>query len=354
MKQITRSIFIILISTGLLKAQEPFTIKGTVFNAKKEIIEGATVFIDGSEKGTATNAKGEFIFVNIKPGTYQLIVSMVGYSSTKQNVIIQDQSASLNIQLKEKPIILRQVVIGDDSQRKDNIKIFLKNFLGESENAKKCKILNLDILDFSTVKKILEATSDDFLIIENKSLGYRIKYLLRNFRYNKETGVTSYDGESVFENLDGTDAEKSNWIANRKKAYEGSLMHYFRSLYRNNLKQEGFITYEVMNNIQPLKLAPTPVNMEKYINTIDSNFIQLKFKTRLFVIFNKEKALEADKQNEKDAITRWMGKDGSIMRLFLDNAIIDSKGSYVDFRSFFIQGFWGGKRIGDQLPFEYN
>ena len=102
MKQITRSIFIILISTGLLKAQEPFTIKGTVFNTKKEIIEGATVFIDGSEKGTATNTKGEFKFTNIKPGTYQVIVSMVGYSSTKQNVIIQDKSASLDIQLKEK------------------------------------------------------------------------------------------------------------------------------------------------------------------------------------------------------------------------------------------------------------
>ncbi len=354
MKKITLSIFIILIQAGILKAQQTFTISGTVKNTKEEVMQGATIFIDGSEKGTATNTKGEFKFNNIRPGTYQVIVRMVGYNSSKSNVIIQDQPASLNIQLTEKPIILRQVVIGDDSQRKENIKIFLKNFLGQSENAKKCTILNLEILDFSTNKKILEATSDDFLIIENKSLGYRIKYLLRNFRYNKETGVTSYDGESVFENLAGTDEEKSSWLANRNKAYQGSLMHYFRSLYKNHLKQEGFITYEVMNNIQPLKLAPTPVNMEQYINTIDSNFIQLKFKTRLFIIFDKEKALQANDPDQKSAITRWMGKDGSIIRLFLDNAIIDSKGSYVDFRSFFVQGFWGGKRIGDQLPFEYN
>ncbi|NQX55437.1 carboxypeptidase-like regulatory domain-containing protein [Pedobacter panaciterrae] len=354
MKQIIRLIFIILLTADSLKAQESFTISGTVFNAKEEIIQGATVFIDGSEKGTATNAKGEFKFANIKPGTYQVIVSMIGYASTKQNVIIQNQSASLNIHIKEKTTVLREVVIGDDSQRKENIKIFLKNFLGESANAKKCKILNLEIIDFSTIKTILEATSDDFLIIENKSLGYRIKYLLRNFRYNKGTGVTSYDGESVFENLAGTEEEKSTWIENRKKAYQGSLMHYLRSLYKNNLRQEGFITLEVKNNNQPLQLAPNPVNMEQYINTVDSNFIQLKFKTRLYIVFNKENTLKADSQDQNGTITKMMGKDGSIMRLFLDNAIIDSKGSYVDYRSFFIQGFWGGKRIGDQLPFEYN
>jgi protocatechuate 3,4-dioxygenase beta subunit len=78
MKRITLSIFIILISSGILKAQEAFTITGTVHNGKNEAIERATVFIDGSQKGTVTNAQGEFKFSNIKPGTYQVIVSMIG------------------------------------------------------------------------------------------------------------------------------------------------------------------------------------------------------------------------------------------------------------------------------------
>jgi len=354
MKQITLSIFIILICWGSLKAQETFTITGTVLDGKNEAIERATVFIDGSQKGTVTNAQGEFNFLNIKPGTYQVIVNMIGYGSKKQNVIIQDKSASLNIIMTEKPTVLREVTIGKDSQRQNNIKIFLKNFLGESESAKQCKILNLEILDFSTIKKLLEATTDDFLIIENKSLGYRIKYLLRNFRYNKETGVTSYDGESMFEDLEGSDKEKNNWIANRKEAYEGSLMHYLRSLYKNTLTQEGFATHEVMNNIQPLQLTPRPVDMEKYINRTDSNFVKLKFRTRLYVVLNKGKALISDNPDDKKTITQWMGKNGSIVRLYLEEATVDSKGSYVDYRSFFIQGFWGGKRIGDQLPFEYN
>lgn len=354
MKRITLSIFIILISTGLLKAQEPLTITGTVLNQKKEAIERATVFIDGSEKGTVTNAQGGFRFLNIKPGTYQVIVSMIGYNSTKQNVIIQDKAISLNIIMIEKPTVLREVVIGDDSQRKENIKIFLKNFLGESDNAKKCKILNLEILDFSTVKTLLEATTDDFLIIENKSLGYRIKYLLRNFRYNKASKTTSYDGESVFQNLEGSDKEKNTWIANRKKAYQGSLMHFLRSLFKNTLIQEGFATHEIMNNYQPLQLASMPVNMEKYIHKVDSTFMRLKFKTRLYVVLDKKKVLRPNNPDDKSTISQWMGKNGSIVRLYLDEAIIDSKGSYVDYRSFFIQGFWGGKRIGDQLPFEYN
>jgi hypothetical protein len=135
----------------------------------------------------------------------------------------------------------------------------------------------------------------------------------------------------MFENLDGSDKEKNTWIANRKEAYEGSLMHYLRALYKNTLTQEGFVTHEGMNNIQPLQLAPTPVDMEKYINRTDSNFVKLKFKTRLYVVLNKGKALKSDNPDDKKAITQWMGKNGSIVRLFLEEAIVDSKGSYVDY-----------------------
>ncbi|NNU34479.1 hypothetical protein HK413_10800 [Mucilaginibacter sp. S1162] len=48
-----------------------------------------------------------------------------------------------------------------------------------------------------------------------------------------------------------------------------------------------------------------------------------------------------------------MENKGSILNLFLDKAIVDRKGSYTDYRTFLIQGNWGRRRIGDQLPFEY-
>jgi hypothetical protein len=334
-------------------AQNPLSINGVVKNAKGESIDAATVFINGSKLITKTDDKGAFMFDKMEPGTYQLVINMIGYSSVKQNVVLQSESATLNITLVEKQIVLSEVVIGDGTQRAQQIKTFIKNFLGESSNAKSCTITNTNLLEFSTRQTLLEATTNDFLVIENKNLGYKIRYLLRNFRFNSGTGITSYDGESLFENMEGTPEQQQEWKVNRQKAYDGSFMHYLRSLYANTTREQGFLTYNILNRVEPLELDPKPVDTEQFLFTIDSNFVELKFKRRLYIYHNVKKAGVADKATEDKSITQSMGKEGSIMSLFLDNAILDKKGSYVDYRSFYIQGYWGKKRLGDQLPFEY-
>lgn len=345
-------LFLLMLNNSLF-AQNTFQIAGNVKNMKGESLEAATVFINGSKKITKTDDKGNFSFPAIAPGTYQVVINMIGYASTKENVLIQEKSAGLKIVLAEKGIALSEVVIGDGSQRAAQVKTFVKNFLGESSNAKSCTLVNPELLDFSTKQTLLDATTNDFLIIENRNLGYRIKYLLRNFRFNSGTGVTSYDGESLFENLEGTDAQQIKWKENRMKAYQGSLMHYLRSLYLNTTRQEGFLTYNITNRVEPLVLDPRPVDMERYLFTVDSNFVELRFTQRLYIYHSFKDAAVADKKDDQESITKAMGTTGSVMKLFLDHAILDKKGSYVDYRSFYIQGYWGKKRLGDQLPFEY-
>lgn len=333
-----------------LNAQETFDITGTITNDKGDRIEAATVFIDGSKKITASNNNGEFRFTGVTPGTYHLVVNMLGYSSTKQDVVITDKTTALNIQLSQKAIDLKTVVIGDGSQRKNFLKIFMKYFMGESENAKACKILNTNVIDFSTNQSLIEATSDNFFIIDNMKLGYRIKYLLRNFRYNTKTEITIYDGESIFENMEGTEAQKLEWRANRKKTYEGSLMHYLRALYRSSTRKEGFLTYTIRNSSYPLEIDPNPIITDQIIERVDSNFIAFKYKKRLFTVFDKKKAAEPERFTKRESETRYLEKTSSIFQL---DAKIDNKGSYANYKDILIQGFWGRKRIGDQLPLEY-
>jgi RimJ/RimL family protein N-acetyltransferase/ribosome-associated protein YbcJ (S4-like RNA binding protein) len=344
------TIFLLLFSFQL-QAQDLFTLTGTVHNAKGEPVDAATVFIDGSKKITATNVKGEFTLTNLSSGTYQVVVNMLGYSSVKKDIAIADRPETLNISLLQKAIDLKTVVIGNGSQRKNFLKIFTKYFMGESENAKACKILNTDVIDFSTNQSLVEATSGNFFIIENMKLGYRIKYLLRNFRYNTKTEVTIYDGESIFENMEGTDVQKVEWKANRKNAYEGSLMHYLRSLHRSNTRKEGFLTYAILNFGYPLEVDPNPIITDQIIERIDSNFIAFKYKKRLFTVFDKKKAAEPERLTKRESETRYLEKTGSIFQL---DGKIDSKGSYANYKDILIQGFWGRKRIGDQLPLEYD
>ncbi len=333
-----------------LRAQVTFTISGTLTNAKGEKLESATVFIGNSQIATVSDKDGVFSISGLSPGTYQLIVNLLSYAPAKQEVTIKESSEVVNLVLQEKGIALKGVVIGDESKRKNFLKTFNKYFLGESENAKGCVLMNPDVLDFSTNKALMQATADDFLIVENNKLGYRIKYLLRNFKYNSAGDVTTYDGEAFFEPLKGTEAQKKEWKVNRDKTYKGSLMHYLRALYTNTTREEGFLTYAVTNQLFPMVADPNPVATIQLITRVDSNFIVVKYPKRLYTVYDPKKAAEELRLAKGNKIIEYLDKTGSVLMI---KAEIDAKGRYSENQNILMQGFWSKLRVGDQLPFEY-
>ncbi|WP_315816906.1 hypothetical protein [Paraflavitalea speifideaquila] len=85
------------------------------------------------------------------------------------------------------------------------------------------------------------AVADEPLIIENRALGYRIKYQLEDFIYNMSERTLLYVGYTLFEDM-AADRNRipRRWVVARKHAYEGSMMHFMRSLYTNKLDMDGF------------------------------------------------------------------------------------------------------------------
>jgi hypothetical protein len=87
----------------------------------------------------------------------------------------------------------------------------------------------------------LVAFADADLLITNKNLGYRIRYRLEKFEYDFNTKLLYYEGYPLFEEMDAKRTAKQNrWIKARSEAFNGSIMHFMRSLYRNKLQEEGF------------------------------------------------------------------------------------------------------------------
>lgn len=67
---------------------ETATLKGKITDAKtKEELVGATIFVVGTYKGTATNLDGEYTLPGIKAGEYTIKFSMVGYAEKVYNGI---------------------------------------------------------------------------------------------------------------------------------------------------------------------------------------------------------------------------------------------------------------------------
>ena len=345
---------LLLIYCGNVNGQHLLSITGQIRNGKGEGIEAAVVLIDGTASQTKSDRNGRFEIPNIPSGTYDIAVRMVGYGPQKKSILVRG-STILNFILEEKVTLLKEVMIGDDSKRTKNLQTFKDYFIGRTDNALSCVIENPDVLSFTTNKNTVIAEANSFLVIKNKNLGYRIKYFLRNFIYNGDLQLTKYDGECVFEDLIGSEKEMVRWKSNRKKAYEGSFMHYLRTLHSKDQDKGEFITHEYIDAKRDL--ISEPIDVYQFVEKLDSNFIKLAFKQKLCVFYNKEgfkkskdvpiqKELTASKYNEK-------GIYPGVVNMYLDYTIIDKTGHYQDSRSFLLNNKWGRLQVGDRLPYSY-
>ncbi|WP_214072541.1 carboxypeptidase-like regulatory domain-containing protein [Mucilaginibacter sp. dw_454] len=360
--------FMLLMLMGFnASAQNKLIITGKVSGENQGQIIGATIFIAGTQLVTQTDADGKFAIIMPNAGAYHLLVKMLGYAVESEDVLLKDRDINLNIILKVKPIVLRQVTIGGDKERRYHLSVFKQEFLGRTKNARSCQILNPDVINFSTRKGIISAEADDFLIIENKNLGYRIKYLLKSFEHNIFRH-TAYDGDAIFEELPGTDKQKLKWAHNRLETYKGSMMHFMRAVYNKTVLQEGFITHHLYNDSygrdndrddDSFYYDPRIINFDTLTTVTDNSFIAFKF-SRLYITYDPVKAAKLLKSGAP-AITNfkplYAGDDSSssLIAYFKNGVVIDARGAinkgYVV--SFHIKGPWTYKRVGDQLPFEY-
>lgn len=64
------------------------TIKGTVSLSNDEIADNISVTVKGTKIGTVTDAQGNYEIKNIKPGTYTIKASVVGFSPKEENITI--------------------------------------------------------------------------------------------------------------------------------------------------------------------------------------------------------------------------------------------------------------------------
>lgn len=351
MKYLFSLIIIFAIHVGLF-AQTTYTIGGTVTDGTGAKIQAATVFIAGTEKQTMTDADGAFSFGGLSPGNYEVVVNMLGYNSVKRPVTIKDHLEILDLKITEKKIALNEVTIGARKQSPKDLKKFIRFFLGRMYDSEYCKILNPEIVNFGHTDTTLTATTDDFLLIENNYLGYRIKYLLKSF-FCKSDGFHFFDGDFSFEPLTGTEQQQKFWDRNRRKAYEDSDLHFLRALYAGTTRKEGFLVYRSTTD-QALILEPNPVDPQQFITHTDSSSVTVKISPMVMVVYDKQKAAQpdiiSDKKPKKYTLLLGLPARFTLLRLA---AKVDSRGSLIDRDIIFNYGYWGALGVANQLPFEY-
>ena len=101
------------------KAQaQIFSIRGKVKNdATGEVIAFANVGLKGTENHAVTDEKGIYNLKNVKPGTYTLLVSLVGYKISSKEIIITNKDIERNFQLAASINKLDSVVIQGNKEK---------------------------------------------------------------------------------------------------------------------------------------------------------------------------------------------------------------------------------------------
>jgi iron complex outermembrane receptor protein len=105
-------IFLFLQSSKLFAQSGTGSLKGNIVSFQAEPISGASIQFQNTDIRTKTDLDGNFILKAIPTGTYVLIVSNVGYTASKQDLIIKPgKTAILNLQLSKSKQELKEVVI---------------------------------------------------------------------------------------------------------------------------------------------------------------------------------------------------------------------------------------------------
>ncbi|HTJ14322.1 MAG TPA: carboxypeptidase-like regulatory domain-containing protein [Dinghuibacter sp.] len=236
----------LLLITSAASAQRQ--IRGRVTAADNgKPLAGASVFISNTSRGTVTDEKGMFVLDNVPDGRYVLVISSVGYQTDLETIDSRYPQADYAITLRTKIAELGEVTVRafDKDGYKRWGELFRENFIGTSDFARNCKILNPEVIKihYAPKSRTLSAYSDGPILVQNAALGYEVQVTLDDFHYYLANGETRFSFFPLFREMPGSPSKKARWARNRNQAYFGSTLHFFRALYQDRVREEGFVMH---------------------------------------------------------------------------------------------------------------
>ena len=113
-KVIFFAVLLAVLYAGTLNAQNEGKLSGTVKDETTgEALYGATIIISGTPLGASSGIDGSYYILNISPGKYDVVVSMVGYGKTiqKNTIVNSGKTTVSNFLLTSSSLQLGTVVV---------------------------------------------------------------------------------------------------------------------------------------------------------------------------------------------------------------------------------------------------
>ncbi|MEP0264771.1 carboxypeptidase-like regulatory domain-containing protein [Dokdonia sp.] len=326
MKQLLGICFLFLY--GAVCAQ---TIRGTVYDSKtKEPLLGASVYFEGTTIGGITDEDGNFTLYTEKSSTSQLVVSYLGY---KDAIRTPSGEKPITVFLIAKEESLDEVIVTAKPlfTREQLLIAFRAQFLGTTKAGMSCEILNEDALKlhYNASQKQLIASSGEILRVKNPYLGYEIRFRLYECKISYfSKSIAPFDVQQSF--YAGTsffiDEKKDvrKYKKRRQEVYEGSSLHFMRTVATEQWDQEDFTIYK----------KGFPVYPKTHFVVSDTLGIKkVQLTDPVAILYDKKKR--------------------SDVRAKYTHYTIDGFGNFYPPDALIFSGVMGRQRLGDALPLDY-
>jgi len=259
---------------------------------------------------------------------------------------IADQSVRQDVQLVPKLLSGELVHVQAESPKmwKKHLERFTEYFIGATENARSCTILNPHVLMFEENLEQNEflARTDSILVIDNQALGYRVRIVLEQFRLHRDSlYYTIYPFYTEMTTQD--EKQQHRWEKQRRTTYEGSFRHFLSSLAREKVEQEYF-------ELQRQNEAPVTASKLDIVHSDTSAaFKYLMYDGYVKVVY---KGLSRSGQGAYASGSQ-SSFPTSYIKLNYGYALIDTFGNEWTKMGITRLGYWTRERIADMLPFDY-
>jgi hypothetical protein len=351
------SILLLLITFLPLSAYAQFIISGNVIDSKSgDPLPGVNVYLSGTTIGASTNTEGAFSFETNLFGPQELVASFIGFKTQIRSIDLgRSRINKQDFKLAPEVLKLNEIkVIASNNEFLRQLDLFKTFFIGFDNNSDQTFIINPEILEFEENLDLnrIEVRTSAPLIIHNNALGYRYEIELKEAYFDTKENTGFYNVYPRVIEMDAPNKRtRRRWNSNRKKSFEGSIRHFFKSLAENQLhrndfkiitRNQGLINYsDSLNHIQ--RWYPSTW---KYIS---SNY-------SVFLLNDDEIIIQyyRDGRSSNNFFVAVPEASSLQIRGFPKLIVTNRNGLILNSKQLRLFGEWSSSRFSDFLPLDYS
>lgn len=347
------------------------TITGNLIDKETNLpIEFATVYLDRTSIGTSSDSSGFFILKNI-PLPCKVVVSHINYETiTAEYPATQVQKLVLNLKLNPKQNKISEVVVNNRNLRKKNLRYFNKTFFGKDKYGDYAFLENDGVLLFTSKKderpsryhlqelrppEEFKAEAAAPLEVKLPLLGYDLYINLTEFSVNKLNNQDLYEtrclGYTYFiRTVVNSEYKQKKIEEHRLHAYYNSRLHFFRALFANQLKLNGYFIAIKTFDIESFEYAYEEFDLNEFVirNEDSVEIVGLKDMVCYVLYYQNLKGKPMNINTKR----RHAHPIVSSMSFKKDTCTIQSNGRVPEMSIVFGPKI-GDKKVGSWLPDDY-